>query len=386
MESTAIESGAERVASEQEFRRRWYEAHHSRFVADERRYRLAKAKTEQFHSSGAEALGLVDALARTGDLESFKKGTQKWALRPTTIGFKGTIGQMTLNILVNRADEPERIARLLVESLTVPESDEEALAKVGALAEYAKTIKKGATPALTNVPFVLSYFWGLANHERWPVIWPSGVNFVESSIGTTLPSDPVKRYQTFLERVREVSTDNNEFEMTTAWWWHETGNEWMFLDEVLMDRAVFGFDQQVPAEERETNARALVSIADSWGYWLVDEVSAALGRELKASKPPLEWKKGTSARGSLGGLVDQGGTRSGDPRMGNESRCCGGLATRIDSQGLAQRGRAAPRVRRLSRLSRARRVILVDRRGCRAWRNQLGGVRLRTMVRARTIR
>ena len=298
MESTAIESGAERVPREQEFRRRWYEAHHSRFVADEQRYRLAKAETEQFHSSGAEALELVDDLARTGDLESFKKGTQKWAPRPTTIGFKGMIGQMTLNILIKRADEPERVARLLVESLTVPESDEEALAKVGALAAYAKTIKKGATPALTNVPFVLSYFWGLANHERWPVIWPSGVNFVEFSIGTTLPSDPVKRYQTFLERVREVSTDNNEFEMTTAWWWHETGNEWMFLDEVLMDRAVFGFDQQVPAEERETNARALVSIADAWGYWLVDEVSAALGRELKASKPPLEWKKGRP-RGDL---------------------------------------------------------------------------------------
>ena len=65
-----------------------------------------------------------------------------------------------------------------------------------------------------------------------------------------------------------------------------------------MDRAVFGFDQQVPAEERETNARALVSIADNWGYWMVDEVSAALGRELKASKPPLEWKKGRP-RGDL---------------------------------------------------------------------------------------
>ncbi len=297
MESTAIESGVQRVASEQEFRRRWYEAHHRRFVADEPRYRLAEAWIEQFHSSGAEALELVDDLARTGDLESFKKGAQKWAPRPTTIGFKGTIGQMTLNILVNRADEPERVARLLVESLTVPESDEEALAKVGALAEYATTIKKGSTPALANVPFVLSYFWGLADHERWPVIWPSGVNFVEFLTGTSLPSDPVERYRTFLEGVREVSTDNNEFEMTAAWW-DESENEWIFLDEVLMDRAVFGFDQEVPAEERETNARALVNIADYWGYWLVEEVSAALGRELEYRTPPLEWTKGTP-RGDL---------------------------------------------------------------------------------------
>ena len=295
MESTAIESGAERVPREREFRRRWYEAHHSRFVADERGNRQAKATSDEFHSSGAKALELLDELARTGDLESFKKGTQKWA--PTTIGFKGTIGQMTLNILINRAEEPERVARLLVESLTVPESDEEALAKVGALAEYATTIKKGSTPALANVPFILSYFWGLADHDRWPVIWPSGVDFVEFLTGTSLPSDPVERYRTFLEGVREVSTDNNEFEMTAAWW-YESGNEWMFLDEVLMDRAVFGFDQEVPAEERETNAWALVNIADCWGYWLVEEVSAALGREMKASKPPLEWTKGTP-RGDL---------------------------------------------------------------------------------------
>ncbi len=289
MDSTAIESGAEPVAREQEFRRRWYEAHHSRFVADERGNRQAKATWDELHSSGAKALELLDELARTGDLESFKKGTQKWA--PTTVGFKGMIGQMTLNILINRADEPDRVARLLVESLTVPESDAEALAKVGALAEYAKSVKKGSTPALANVPFILSYFWGLANHERWPVIWPSGADFVEFLTGTSLPSDPVERYRTFLEGVREVSSDNNEFEMTAAWW-DESENEWIFLDEVLMDRAVFGFDQEVPAEERETNARALVNIADYWGDWLVDEVSAALGRELEYRIPPLEWKKG----------------------------------------------------------------------------------------------
>ncbi len=293
MESTTIESGVEGVAREQEFRRRWYEAHHSRFVADERQYRQSKAKTDQFHSSGAEALELVNDLARTGDLESFKKGTQKWA--PTMIGFKGMIGQMTLNILVDRADEPERIARLLVESLTVPESDEEALAKVGALAEYAKTVKKGTTPALANVPFILSYFWGIANHERWPVIWPSGVSFVEFLTGTRLPSDPVERYRTFLEGVREVSTDNNEFEMTASWW----DEVWpVFLDEVLMDRTALGFDQEAPIEERETNARALVSIAQNLGESLVEEVSAALERELEYRTPPLKWKQGRP-RGDL---------------------------------------------------------------------------------------
>ncbi len=286
MESPAIESGAGRVTREQEFRRRWYEAHHSRLVADERGYRQAKATSDEFHSSGAEALELVDHLAQTGDLESFKRGTQKWA--PTAVGFKGMIGQMTLNILIKRADEPDRTARLLVESLRAPESDEEAFAKVGALADYARTIKQGSTPGLANVPFILSYFWGLADHERWPVLWPSGAVFAEFLTGTSLPSDPVERYRTFVECVRSVSSDHNEFEMIASWW----DEAWpVFLDEVLMDRTALGFDENAPIEERETNARVLVSIADNLGESLVDDVSAALGRELRYKTPSLEWSQ-----------------------------------------------------------------------------------------------
>ena len=104
-----------------------------------------------------------------------------------------------------------------------------------------------------------------------------------------------ERYRWLLHGVRELSTDNNEFETTTAWW---NKVKPMFLDEALMDRTVFGFDQDVPAEERETNARVLVSVAEYWGKQLVEEVSAALGRKLKTTKPSLEWKK-DNPRGDL---------------------------------------------------------------------------------------
>ncbi len=278
------------MTREQEFRRRWYEAHRERFLADEEEYQQAKTKADQFPASAPEALGLLEDLARTGDLESFKERTQAWAVKPTTLGFKGTIGQMMLNIFVNRADEPERVARLLVDSLTVPASDDEAVAKLGALAEYSKSIKRGATPAPTNVPFVASYFWGLAEHGRWPVIWPSAATFVEFLTGANLPSDPPDRYRTFLRQVREVSSDNQEFEMTAIWW----DREWpVFLDEVLMERAAFGHSGDASTEALEDNARALVRIAKNWGESLVEEVSEALGHELAYKAPSsLEWKPG----------------------------------------------------------------------------------------------
>lgn len=279
------------MTREQEFRRRWYEAHRDRFVADEQRYQQAKTKADGFPKSAAEALGLLADLARTGDLESFKKRTQAWAVKPTTLGFKGTIGQMMLNIFVNRADEPERVARLLVESLGVPASDDEAVAKIGALANYSKSIKRGSTPALMNVPFVTSYFWGLADHDRWPVLWPSAAEYIQFSTGESLPADPPERYQSFLDRVREISSDNHEFEMTAGWW--DNDNDYL-LDEVLCDRAKFGLDN-VSATEQElrANAQALVGIADAWGHWLQEEIGDALGDDLKVSKPKIQRPDGS---------------------------------------------------------------------------------------------
>ena len=277
------------MTREQEFRRRLYEAHRDRLVADEQWYQEAKGTADRFPASAAEALGLLDDLARTGDLESFKSCTQAWAVKPTTLGFKGTIGQMMLNIFVKRADEPERVARLLVESLRVPASDDEARAKLEALADYSKSIKRGSTPALVNVAFVASYFWGLADHERWPVIWPSAARFVDFLTGEPLPSDPPERYQTFSSQVREISSDNQEFEMTADSWEDQD-----CLDEVLCDRAEFGrHSAEASEQDLKQNAKALVRLADHWGDWLCEEVSGALEDDLKVSKPKIQQSDGS---------------------------------------------------------------------------------------------
>ena len=212
---------------------------------------------------------------------------RKWAVAPGTLDFNGFSGQMLLNQLFNQTEEPQRLSHLLAESLTVPASDQEAVAKLKSMADYVETIRVGTHPRPGHLPFLLSYFWALANWERWPVMWASAARFIEFSTGESLPDDPPEKYRVFVEKVRELTSDHVEFESTAAWWKSQGP---VFLDEALADRVVLGLDADgATHEERETNARAIVSVAKFWGEQLLERVSTALDRNMTVGKPPLNW-------------------------------------------------------------------------------------------------
>lgn len=273
--------------SEQQFRRRWFETHRDRYLADQDRLSESEMKYAGFNSSADEALALVASLRQTGDVASFQEGMKAWAVRPGTLAFNGFSGQMMLNQLIKRTDDTSGLALLLSNSLTPPVDDAEASAKIGSVVDYVESIRVGAHPGPGHVPFLLSYFWGLADHDRWPVIWASAARFIEYSTGESLPSDPAGRYMGYLERVRELTDDNRQFE-ATADWWGDAGP--VFLDKLLIDRCAYGADgADLTTEELEANARVLVSSAAYLGQQLVEQVSAILGRSLKVSKAPLNW-------------------------------------------------------------------------------------------------
>ena len=283
----------ERVSpGEVEFRQHWYEAHVARFVADEDHYQAAKVATDGFAASADEALRLRAELSRPGGLDRFIGGMKKWAVAPGTLAFNGFSGQGLLNQLFKQTEEPLRLADLLAESLTVPASDQEAVDKLASMVGYVEAIRVGAFPAPGHLPFLLSYFWALADWERWPVLWPSAARFIEFSTGESLPDDLPEKYRVFVERVRELTSDHVQFE-TTAAWWQSQGP--VFLDEVLADRAAFALDTKTaPEGDLEINARALVSIAKHWGRRLADDVAEVLGHPVKVIVP-----KASSARPDL---------------------------------------------------------------------------------------
>jgi len=270
--------------AEKGFRRRWHEAHVARFYQDSAGYERGRASVDGFDASAAEALDLLVDLRRNGDLITFHEGMKRWSVKPGTLAFNGFSGQMMLNQLVKRTDSPGEVGRLLGDCLSVPARVAEATAKLRAMVDYVESVRVGAHPAPGHVPFLLSYFWGLADHQQWPVLWASAAAYLEFVAGEPLPADLVDRYAAFVERAAELTSDYAELEMVAAWWQSE---RIVTVDEVLADRCAFAADIKGSKRwQRETNAKAVAAVASYWANQLSDGVSAAIGRSLSPDRLP----------------------------------------------------------------------------------------------------
>jgi len=271
-----------------EFRRRWYDAHARRAQADMDQGQY-KDGLPDFWIAAAEALEIRDRLASSGDLDRFKTEMNAWAARED-VGFKGPIGAMFINSLVNNTDDRASLTRLLVSGLTAPADRESATQKVDALVNHVNRIRVGANPAPLSVAFVLSFFWALEQHREWPIFWPNDRRLVTASTGIKFSGSPAESYLDFVDLVAELDEDCERFNMVSSWW---TEKRPVFLDPVLVDRCAYGMDPEtIPPEALRDNAQALVSIAGHLGQSLVDDVSEALGYRCEVTKPPLDWKEG----------------------------------------------------------------------------------------------
>ncbi|WP_420620596.1 McrB family protein [Candidatus Poriferisocius sp.] len=274
--------------TERTFRRRWYEAHRDGLLANEERHRQSRAEVEGFVQSAPEALGLLDYLRSAGDLDSFVQSMQKWAVKPGTLAFNGMSGQGTLHLMAKHATSPRELATVLGEALTAPISDDEAAKKIQAVVNYVEAVQVKGRPAPGNVPFLLSYFWSLADQRNWSVIWPSAAAFTEFLMGDDLPADFAFRYLAYMAGVREMTTDIAEFEITAAWW---RSQKVVLLDEVLADRAGYGLGgTDADQDEAGANACTLARVSECWGKFLVDEVLAVLGRRYTPLKVSPRWE------------------------------------------------------------------------------------------------
>src|SRR5690606_19549944 len=282
----------------------------ARFETDSHEFEQRRARQRDFTASAAEALALRDDLARNGDVGGFRAGLQAWAVKPGTLAFNGYSGQGFVNQLVKRSGDHAELARVLSSALLPPADDDDAVGKLRAFTDYVESIRLGAHPAPGHSGFLLSYFWGLADHARWPVLWATGVAFIEFTTGETLPPTPAERYQRYLQLVRELDDDHPRFESVAAWW---ERNRPVFLDPVLADRCRYGLEVPPDSDARAANAAVLVSVARHLGNELVDPLSRALGRTLAVRRPRRDWADGRpradltvdwtiEAEGDIGGL------------------------------------------------------------------------------------
>ena len=281
---------------EVEFRRRWYEAHARRARSDIDQGHYSDTMPD-FLATGAQALEIRDRLASSGDLDRFKTEQDGWA-RENDVGFKGPIGAMFINSLVNNTDDRDSLTRLLVSSLTAPTNRESAAQKIDAMVDHVNRIRVGAHPAPASAAFVLSFFWGLEQPREWPTFWPNDRRFLAASTGTKFSGSPSERYLEFFDLVAELDENCERFATVSTWW---ATTRPVFLDPVLVDRCDYGIHNrnEESIESLKSNADAIVAIADYLGRELVDDLSEAAGRQLGTGRLPALWTSGGWGRPDL---------------------------------------------------------------------------------------
>ena len=284
-------NGTDDHSREIEFRRRWYEAHCRRAEA-EPDYEEIFARRLGFRARAAEVFPMRDRLVADGDLDRFRNDLHSWGRNSGVVGFNGPSGSGFVNTLVKHTDDRAELARLLADGLIAPRDHSAARSKIEALVEHIERIRMGGHPAPGHVPFLLSFFWGMDERFRWPILWPGARKFLELMTGQELPKPPADRYLRFVDLIRELDDDSDRF-LVAAYWWDQRSP--VLLDSVLVDRCAFGIAHGRDYERTQGNGKVLGGISQHISQELADDIAEAVGHQL--SSPQYggpTWGKGSS--------------------------------------------------------------------------------------------
>ena len=286
-------NGTDVHPQEIEFRQRWYEAHCRRAEVDSD-YEEMFARRLGFRARAEEAFPIRDRLAADSDLDRFRNDLHSWGRNSGVMGFNGPSGSGFVNTLVKRTDDRAELARLLVDGLTAPRDHSDARSKIEALVEHIERVRVGGHPAPGHVPFLLSFFWGMDEGIRWPILWPGARKFLELMTGQQLPDPLADRYLRFVDSVKELDGDSDRF-LVSAYWWHQRSP--VLLDEVLVDRVIFNRRSGSVSRDMLTNsAHTFMAITKHIGEELLKDISDILNRKVILEMPELAFGPGGKPR------------------------------------------------------------------------------------------
>jgi hypothetical protein len=161
-------------------------------------------------------------------IDSFNKRNNFW-------GFTATKGQMFFNQLVKVSTGNEKeLSEVLRASIVIPKNIDDALIKIECLEVYCKkyftTAKdKRTVPNPSSVCYFLSYFWQIADHEKWPIMYTSLVKSLKV-IGVWQEFKEQKEvYRNFLDISSEIAKILSTTSKRTVGHWEIEHAFWDFL-------------------------------------------------------------------------------------------------------------------------------------------------------------
>lgn len=245
-----------------------------------------------------EALDLLSRLQADQDVEAFKRGMSEWSQRPGYQAFGG-FGQMFVNQLVNLAPDGHPVGELLGRILTAPADEGAAKDRIGELERYVRQIKRGGNPAPKRIQYVLSLFWSMQQHDRWPCMWQSAEATLTDLGWLHTGGDLGDQYLEFRNLILELGQPE-EVE-GILYWFHE--NPFTGLDPALRRRcgesadilrryrssgSYAAGDEEIAAE----NAVRILGELRLLGAKLKPQIEQVLGRQVNL--PPIQKRIGFS--------------------------------------------------------------------------------------------
>ncbi len=226
------------------------------------------------------------------DLQRFKDEHGSKCRELPYWGFKGTSGQMQVNQLAKNIEEADRV-RIFRNAVKVPVTEDEAKEKIDALVRYIAE-KRSSSPNPRSLPrpvsvkYMLSYFWEIQDHTKWPVCYNSSKRVLDEigfSWGAELTEG--ESYLYFLSLMREIKQffiERNIGDQIKYPYW--------FVEHVLWKRFLTsntrtGVEKKSPPDGEIKTSKAIAAIETS-NEWLppviADLGELALDRETAWSK------------------------------------------------------------------------------------------------------
>jgi hypothetical protein len=142
------------------------------------------------------------------NIQQFKESHESKCREHPYWGFKGFSGQMQVNQFANNIRDPEK-ELILRKAIAAPHTEVEAFEKISSFVQYvadcrAKSENRQALPRVASVKYVLTYFWEIQDHTKWPVFYNSSEKILEADGLLNPEASEAQSYLDFLKATREI--------------------------------------------------------------------------------------------------------------------------------------------------------------------------------------
>ena len=209
-------------------------------------------------------------------IDSFNKRNNLW-------GFTAIKGQFFFNQLTKNLDDSgiDKVQELLKEAISEPKDIKEALVKIEKLEKYCQNLyskakDKRLVPNPKSVGYFLSYFWQVADNEKWPIYYTASIQALEDI--KLWHEKPIQRdnYEQFFllnEEIKKFLSDLTKKQISN-WdvehaFWHFRGNP----NKKAENKKTTKTSETAKPEQKQEDKKLIVSASFNLSDYIIPKVA-----------------------------------------------------------------------------------------------------------------